>query len=240
MTKPARAKLTLRNQPEAIPAETLSGSPAYYERNGTEIIFSEKAALIVHTGKPGDTELTIEGNVDMLMGAGAFAQLLPTGAFMKKDGVVNDDPETIYSLAIDPALTMQINAANSDRGVDFSDGFEEDTVFTQTPAQAAAIIADETPAIVAPTAAETPEGETVDFDLSGCDVTYGTTKTGSVYATIRSKGMRTTMAFGPVAEALRDQTKLYAVIQHGRSTDKMVAVRMPDTGDMVVELPKAA
>ena len=237
MTKPARTKLSLRNQPEATPVETsveaIAAEPTCYERNGTEIIFSQAGALIVHQGQPGDAEATIEGNVDMLMGAGAFAQLRATGTFMKKGDVVNDDPENLYSLAIDPALAMRIDA---DQPVDIADGFEDDAVFNQTSAQAAEIVAAETPAI----AAEAPEGETIDFDLSGCDVIYGTTKTGSVYATIRSKGMRTTMAFGPVAEALRDQTKLYAVIQHGRSTDKMVAVRMPETGDMVVELPRAA
>ncbi len=47
------------------------------------------------------------------------------------------------------------------------------------------------------------------------------------------------MAFGEVAEAIRDRNSVSCIIAKGRSTDKIVAVRNA-ANDLVVEAARAA
>jgi hypothetical protein len=107
MTKPARNKLTLRVQ---AAAKSIPGTTCY-GHGGTEILFSKTAALICHQGVDGQTVGDIADNVDTLLGAGAFAKLLPTGTFMVRDETTLDEPSQMYSLSVDPVLLAELDAA---------------------------------------------------------------------------------------------------------------------------------
>lgn len=88
-----------------------------------------------------------------------------------------------------------------------------------------------------------PEGETVDFDFTGCDIVHSTTRNGDACATIRNAGLRTTMAYGPVADAVRGVTKAHVIIRRAGSVDKIVGLYLPrDEEDdiLVVEPARAA
>lgn len=253
MTKPARAKLSARVK---AAAQSIPGTTCYGQ-GGTEIIFSEAAALICHQGVEGQTVGDIADNVDALLGDGAFAQLRATGTFMKSDETQLDEPSQLYSLSVDPALMMKLDAGRpaapaAEQPV--TEVVENPVAVDAAPVAAveAAPVVDETPEFTEDTvftqgtameqpkpAAGTPEGDEVTLDLTAVEVSYATTKAGAPYATLRSPGQRTTMAFGVVAEALRGLTSATCIVSKGRSTDKIVAVRNA-ANDLVFEAPLAA
>lgn len=254
MTKPARAKLTIRTNAttgaaavESAVVETAAPAQAFeeptcYARNRTEILFSNAGALITHDGMSGETEDTIAANVDGIFFIGAFAELRKTATFMNRDGQPVDEPSNYYALIVDPVLVASIDAQTiaADAAVTIASddtGFVEDAVFSQSGTQEIDQLA-AGPIEVAPV--DAPEGEEVDVDLSERDIVFATTKNGAPCATLRMAGARTLMAFGPVAEALQGQTLVSGIISKGRSTDKIVAVRLAGANDLIVELPKAA
>lgn len=244
----ARTTLSIRSTPaKSAPVQTVAETapapePTCYARNGTEVVFTATAALITHDGTPGQTEDTVAANVDSLFFSGAFAELRATGTFMKTDGQPLDDAGNYYALSIDPALlatidaqTLALDAAASAAPAE-TDGFVEDTLFS---AGTAAPIGVDAPAVAVP-AIDAPEGDEVEIDLAGGELAFATTKAGAPYATLRNPGARTVMAFGPVAEALRGQSAVSCIVVHGRSTDKIVAVRLPGANDLIVEAARAA
>ena len=255
MTKPARNKLTLRVQ---AAAKSIPGTTCY-GHGGTEILFSKTAALICHQGVDGQTVGDIADNVDTLLGAGAFAKLLPTGTFMVRDETTLDEPSQLYSLSVDPALMAALDAKRpaatpvetpaelvvdtvaepvaetisepvAETVTDEAPVFTDDTVFSQSA---------EDPVDPTPTPVAAPEGDEVVLDLTAVEIAYATTKAGATYATLRQPGQRTTMAFGVVAEALCGLTSATCIVAKGRSTDKIVAVRNA-ANDLVVEPARAA
>lgn len=247
MTKPARAKLTIRTNAtlgtavvesavvESPVVETLAVVPTVYARDRTEILFTATSALICHEGRAGDTEEGIAASVDSLLYEGAFAELRVTGVHMKNGDIVLDDATDMYMLTVDAALFAEIDAKAQD-------------AFVPTPSIetiAAPVAEIETLAadpIVVPSV-DAPEGEEVEIDVSSSANVFSKTKTGDACVTMRTPGMRTLMAFGPIAEALGDLGGLSLVrgiVAKGRSTDKIVALRMPGANDLIVELPKAA
>lgn len=105
-------------------------------------------------------------------------------------------------------------------------------MFEQTPAEAAAEAkTDERPAQTV---------EAFEIDLTGAEVEFKTTRTGSPCATIRMPGQRTHMAFGEIAEYLRGKTSVTGSRTIGRSTNKIVAIDVPGSNDQLVETPRAA
>jgi len=263
MTKPARAKLSIRTKApvETAIVETVveTIAPTCYALNGTEVIFSPTAALICHEGAPGQTQADIAANVDALFFMGAFAELRGTGVFMKKDGVDLDQPSASYSLIVDAALMATIDAqrlALEDAAGTFlpqsepvastsvetvvadEPAFEQDAVFQQTPVEAAAQV--EAPSETV--AAERPplETEAFELDLTVADITFKTTTQGLPCAAIRMPGMRTHMAFGELADYVRGASSVTGTIQKGRSTNKIVAIQVPGSNDVLVETPRAA
>ena len=259
MTKPVRAKLSARVK---AAAQSIPGTTCYGQ-GGTEILFSDAAALIVHQGVEGDTVGDIADNVDALLGEGAFAQLSATGTYMKSDETQLDEPSQLYSLSVDPALMAKLDA---ERPVAPAPVETPEPAIVEAPVaesvdqepvaeEAAAPVvdaADETPVFTedavfsqgaataeAKPVAGAPEGDEVTLDLTAIEVSYATTKAGAPYATLRSPGQRTTMAFGVVAEALRGLTSATCIVSKGRSTDKIVAVRNA-ANDLVFEAPLAA
>ena len=238
----ARNTLSIRSAPAAQTGdETPVTEPTCYCMNGTEVLFTATTALITHDGAPGQTEDAVAANIDSLFYCGAFAELRATGIFMKRDGQPLDDAGNFYSLTVDAALLNTINAqtlaldvaAAPVETMDDADDFVEDTVFSAgTDAPIGQVT--ETPAV------EMPEGDEVQLDLTSGEIVFSTTKTGAAYATLRNPGARTVMAFGPVAEALRGMRNVTCIIAKGRSTDKIIAVRLPGANDLVVEAARAA
>lgn len=270
MTKPARAKLSVRVK---AAAQSIPGTTCY-GHGGTEILFSDAAALIVHQGVEGQTIGDIADNVDTLLGEGAFEQLRATGTFMKSDETQLDEPSQIFSLSVDPALLAKLDAQ---RPV-LLDAPEENAPATAAPeiAETPAVAMVETPVVETPAVtvneaaaveepvftedtvfsgaidaevvmdtggkdapSDAPEGDQVDLDLSKAEVTFATTRNGDASAKIIYPGLRTTMAFGVVAEALRGRTRVSCILKAGRSTDKIVAVHGDDDA-LIYELPRAA
>lgn len=150
MTKPARAKLSLRNAPvAAAPVETPVQAPTSemtcFAVGGTEIIFNATAALICHAGQPGQTEADVAAAIDAIMFIGAFAEMRKTGTFMKDGDVELNDPSGSYSLIVDAAVVNQINDQRA--ALDAAAGTFVPTAETTTelPVEAAAAEVVETP-----------------------------------------------------------------------------------------------
>lgn len=261
MKKPIRSTLTLRTQDASV------GQPVCYALDGTELVFSEKAALICHKGTGADTEADIAENVDALLVDGAFEALRANGKFMERDEHTLNEPSQFYTLSVDPAMVAAFDAqrlafeAAQNQDVSESpenaepqvqetdmtnatiaagDGFQDDTVFQQTPQQA---VAEQHPVeTMKSDDAKRPaqETETFDIDLTAAEVKFDTTRNGAPFATIRMPGQRTHMAFGELAEYLRDKNNVSGEMVKGRSTNKIIAIRVAGSDDLIVELPRAA
>jgi hypothetical protein len=159
MTKPARAKLSLRNAPVAdvAPVQTPVQAPASemtcFAAGGTEIIFNATAALICHEGQPGQTEADVAVAIDAIMFIGAFAEMRRTGSFMKDGDVELNDPAGRYSLIVDAAIVNQINDQRA--ALDAAAGTFVPTAETTTELPVEAPVAE----VVEAPAAEVVDGE---------------------------------------------------------------------------------
>lgn len=153
MTKPARAKLSLRNAPVAdvatvqTPVQAPASEMTCFAAGGTEIIFNATAALICHEGQPGQTEADVAVAIDAIMFIGAFAEMRKTGTFMKDGDVELNDPSGRYALIVDAAIVNQINEQRA--ALDAAAGTFVPTAETTTelPVEAPVL---ETPAVETP------------------------------------------------------------------------------------------